>query len=142
MTEMKDAVTTVKTLLSTYFDTDNITDESEPEWVETAFKLVNNDTYEAKIYKRVTDLSEIGRGSHFDQSDLVTIDLRGRAKSDTTFNEIRNEIYRVLAVYRTAPGGGYHYLRWVNEENLSFRGHNFLRIQIDIELNRYGVSKE
>ena len=142
-----DPVETVKTILSTYWDSSN-TNSLTPNFDEMREFVVKGDVkYQILIYRRPRTLTEIGRGTHFDLDDLVTVELRvwaiqgNAASAETRFKQMLTEVYRVIGSRRTSPGNNYDYIAWVSDNDQSYRGNNFFRILIDYELRRYGASK-
>ena len=127
-------------------NTGNVT----PDFQEMREMVNQYGKYQVKFYRRApSDIKEIGRGSHFDEGRLVTVEIRVTmvqgdfASAETLFNQFCTESKRITGsdAVRKNPGGGWDYLEWGQENDQSYRGNGFFRIMIDYVLWRYGVSK-
>ena len=134
-----DPVGTVYTLLSTYWNGTTAT------VTPTFGKKENLTTARASthvlVYQRVNTIDEIGRGSHVDWTDLVTIEVRCAGTTSTVFQKVVTEVLTILATYRLTPGGSYQYAFVTGMRDESYQGSNWYRKLIDVELKRFGMSK-
>ena len=137
---LPDPVTTTYDLLETYWNGTNAT-------VTPTFGKKENLTaariqgYHILVYQRVNTPEEIGRGSHVDWTDLVTIEVRCAGSTSTVYQKIVTELLRIIATYRLTPGGSYQYMYVTGMRDESYQGSNWYRKLIDVELKRFGMSK-
>ena len=99
----------------------------------------DRETYKIIYYLTERGIGEIGRGSYKDWTDLLTIEVRVKDNtSDTKYNQMVQEVLRIIGLKKIAPGGGYDYWTYVDIRDESQRGHNWYRSIIRTELKAYG----
>lgn len=133
---------TLYSLIQTNWNDDNITASVTVNFDKKAEFIRGRQSYQILIYDRMSSPTEIGRGSHIDLVDLCTIEVRVQDSSNTTFEEMVQEVMRILGDKRNAPGGDYDYVHYsVNIRDESHTGHDWWRKLIDVELKKYALSK-
>lgn len=135
-----DPIGTLYTLLSTYWSSAN-TSNITPAFDKKAEFVRSKDGFQVLMYPRIGTPVDVGRGSLFDLTDLVTVEVRAASTTDTTFKLMVQEVQAILGTYRVTPGGGYDYVTFTNMRDESYAGHNWFRMLIDVELRKYSISK-
>lgn len=99
----------------------------------------DRETYKLVYYLTERGIGEVGRGQYKDWTDLVTIEVRVKDNtSDTKYNEIVQEVLRIIGHKKLSVGSGYDYWTYVDIRDESQRGNNWYRAIIRTELKAYG----
>jgi hypothetical protein len=144
-----DPVERIKSIHSVNWTSGN-TSGLTPDFDEMREMVTKDAKYQIIFYRRSpSDINVIGRGSHFDEGRMVTVEIRVRsvqgnkATAETIFNQFYTESKRICGsdAVRLNPGGSWDYLEWLDDNDQSYRANGFFRILMDYQLWRYGVSK-
>lgn len=137
-----DPMGTIMDLIEDNWDSDNINGTLTPDFTNYAEYVTGRTSYQVIFYVRTNDIKEIGRGSHVDWTDVGTIEIRVADRTgDTVYDQIVQEVLRIIYEKRLAPGGGYDYVFVTGMREESYRGKHWYKKLIEFELKKYGVSK-
>lgn len=141
---LPDPAGTIYTLLSTYWVAANINGTVTPTFGRKEQQGRSRVKNQVLVYPRISDAQDIGRGSHVDWTNHITVEVRcGDASNDTVFSQLVQEVIRIINTYRNSAGGSYDYIRvspgGIRDE--SYQGLNWYRTLIDVEMMMYNVSK-
>ena len=133
---------TIYTLLSTYWTAGNINGTITPTFGRMEQLSAKRGKYHILVYNRPSTYEDVGRGSHWDVTDLATIEIRAQdVTNDTIPRQLLQEVLRIINTYRITPGGGYDYIHVTGDRDESYQSNRFYRFLVDVELLQYGVSK-
>ena len=133
-----DPIAIVDTNMQAQWDNTNTSSITPSFTIKSEF-VRDRETYKIIYYLTERGIGEIGRGEYKEWTDLVTIEVRVKDNvSDTRYNEMVQEVLRIIGELRLSPGGGYDYWTYVDIRDESQRGNNWYRSIIRTEMKAYG----
>ena len=133
-----DPISITTTNLAGQWDSAN-TSSLTPDFTIKSEYVRDRTSQQVIFYLTERGITEVARGAYKDWEDLLTIEVRVKDNTnDTIFNQMVQEVLRIIGELRLSPGGGYDYWTYTDLRDESHRGNNWYRAIIRTTMTAYG----